>query len=372
MMIRYVRAFQVSCRHVGEMKVLGNIQSLRAIAAWSVVYYHYAHHFYDLKPVSILLKTVSFYGNFGVDLFFVISGLIMFYSASQRPVTAPDFISRRLVRIVPAYWFYTVLLLAMLIGPLEFLRLDIPFTWQTVAQSFAFISDDSDPTGAKAPLLYVGWTLTFEMIFYCIFATGLLVPSGHRLFLVFSAVLLVAALWPASWPAGRILGDYRMFEFATGMASGAIWLHFQGKIKYPNPVAAMLLCTAAAMLLFLTGPYYKIGRIMAATLIVLAALFDQIFSSMQFSKWLQRLGDYSYSTYLVHPIVIMLLNKHLGNQFSRLQEWLVILIMTLLVYFISIISWKRVENGLPRLALESLMKSGKAAWAKMRRRPAEA
>ncbi len=51
------------------MNKLGNIQSLRGIAAWSVVFYHYAHDYYGMKPESLILKLTLFYGNFGVDLF---------------------------------------------------------------------------------------------------------------------------------------------------------------------------------------------------------------------------------------------------------------------------------------------------------------
>ncbi|MFM7593195.1 MAG: acyltransferase family protein, partial [Isosphaeraceae bacterium] len=169
----------------GATRILGNIQSLRAVAAWAVVYYHYVHHLYDLKPTSLVLKAVCFYGNFGVDLFFVISGVIMFYSVSQRQVSAREFISKRLVRIVPAYWFYSLLLFLLVICPVELLRPDVPYTWKTLAESIVFMSDDSDPGGAKAPLLYVGWTLTFEMIFYSIFAAGLVLPTRRKLLLVF-------------------------------------------------------------------------------------------------------------------------------------------------------------------------------------------
>lgn len=355
-----------NCKAHGEMKVLGNIQSLRAIAAWAVVYYHYAHHFYDLKPVSTMLKIVSFYGNFGVDLFFVISGLIMYYSASQRQVSAGEFVRKRLVRIMPAYWFYSMLLFLLIISPIGLVRLDVPYTWKTLAESVVLVSDDSDTGGAKAPLLYVGWTLTFEMIFYCIFATGLMLPTRHRLFLVFCTVLFIPVLWPTNWPAARVLGDYRMFEFASGMAAGAIWLHFKEKMKYRNILVAALMIISTGILLFMVGPYYKIGRILAATFIVIASLFDQYLVHLKIAKWLQKLGDYSYSTYLVHPIVIMLLHKHLGNQFSRPQEWLIIFGITILVYFVSILSWRWVENGPPRHALELLMRFGQSIERKIR------
>src|SRR5690242_10880579 len=91
-----------------------SIQYLRAIAAFSVVVYH-------LEPQ---LRRMGYDGFWpgglagGVDIFFVISGFIMWMTTYGRRVTTLQFYRRRIVRIVPLYWLVTTFTVAaMLIAP---------------------------------------------------------------------------------------------------------------------------------------------------------------------------------------------------------------------------------------------------------------
>ena len=76
------------------MKFYGNIQLARSLAASSVVVHHIMQE-YD-GPTT---------GQFGVDVFFVISGFLMAMLSDQRP---EQFFLRRVVRIVPMYWACTL------------------------------------------------------------------------------------------------------------------------------------------------------------------------------------------------------------------------------------------------------------------------
>jgi hypothetical protein len=74
------------------------VQYLRGFAAMSVVVFHLSFQLFWLRPTLQPLTTLQS----GVDLFFVISGYIMFYSTSGGCDLSPvEFIKRRLVRIVP-------------------------------------------------------------------------------------------------------------------------------------------------------------------------------------------------------------------------------------------------------------------------------
>ena len=92
------------------------IQILRLLAAVAVV----AFHAWGVAPEGFKVpeSAISFvlsYGGHGVDLFFVISGFIIFYATHRATLTPAEFLRRRVERIVPLYFVVTfaVIILAM-------------------------------------------------------------------------------------------------------------------------------------------------------------------------------------------------------------------------------------------------------------------
>src|SRR5216684_2723383 len=83
------------------------IQYLRAIAASLVVCHH------AFAPPALQSYYRHSFGEFGVDLFFVISGYIMWTTTARGQRGPASFWAARIVRIVPLYWVYTTLFLAV-------------------------------------------------------------------------------------------------------------------------------------------------------------------------------------------------------------------------------------------------------------------
>src|SRR4051794_18164497 len=87
-----------------------SIQYLRGIAAIMVVIYH----------LQIQLQRMHYNGTFpdwlssGVDIFFVISGFIMWSTTIDHNMSVYEFIVRRLIRIVPLYWTVTTFFVIMM------------------------------------------------------------------------------------------------------------------------------------------------------------------------------------------------------------------------------------------------------------------
>src|SRR3954447_22891262 len=86
--------------------MLVHVQILRFFAALAVV----AFHAWGIAPDGFKVpeSAISFalsYGGRGVDLFFVISGLIIFYATHSAKLTPAQFLRRRVERIVPLYFF---------------------------------------------------------------------------------------------------------------------------------------------------------------------------------------------------------------------------------------------------------------------------
>src|SRR4051812_30753120 len=101
--------------HLSRAGMILGVQMLRGVAALLVVFAHIAPQIEHLHgPVPAWLDK----GHFGVDIFFVISGFIIWTSSQAEHVTPGDFLLRRLIRVVPLYWIATGLVTAVaLVAP---------------------------------------------------------------------------------------------------------------------------------------------------------------------------------------------------------------------------------------------------------------
>jgi exopolysaccharide production protein ExoZ len=164
----------------GATQQFTGVQVLRFAAAMLVVVMHIT------QAISIHITGTgpSHYwgaGSAGVDIFFVISGFVMAMSTSSLPAAGPArlpqlsaawvFMRRRLLRIAPLYWFYTLLKVALLLA-MPALAARSSVEPGHLAASLFFIPAMS-PWGLVQPTLPVGWTLNFEMLFYAVFAAAI-------------------------------------------------------------------------------------------------------------------------------------------------------------------------------------------------------
>ena len=125
-------------------------------------------------------------------MFFVISGFIMVYVSRNfsGPGGAADFAIRRVIRVVPLYWLFTGVFVALLLfWPSIFSTLKL--SARHTAESFLFIPTVNN-VGDYYPVLGVGWTLNYEMYFYAIFAVLLLVPISRSVMI--TAVFFLACV----------------------------------------------------------------------------------------------------------------------------------------------------------------------------------
>ena len=145
-----------------------------------------------------------------MDVFFVISGLVIFLATADKALTPWRFMLMRVARIAPAYWFYTVLL-AGLAAAMPSMFADVELELGHILLSMFFIPAQNPAGYGVYPLLDVGWTLNFEMLFYCLFAVALLVPEAYRLWVV--AVLLYL-VWYFSGPAFDLADGFTMMTLS--------------------------------------------------------------------------------------------------------------------------------------------------------------
>jgi len=277
------------------VKPLLSIQYLRALAALSVVAFHacqWAHIPFDV-------------GSAGVDVFFVISGFIMWRTTSSAEVTPLGFLQKRATRIAPIYWIFTVgLVVSALLFPARFRDIQ-PTPWHVFA-SLAFIQH-LNPQGLPFPILPVGWTLNYEAVFYVLFAGALLIPVAKRamvLTLALAGLTLVGFIYP---PIYIMLCNPLLLEFAGGM-----WLaRFMEEGIAPGRHAGWGLfiggiCAFSAMSLF--GVEWDRWRPlfwgMPALMLVAGLTAIERDGGLPEIPLFKTLGDASYSIYLTHTLAM--------------------------------------------------------------------
>jgi exopolysaccharide production protein ExoZ len=124
-----------------------SIQYLRGIAAIAVLLFH-ASETYDLGFRI---------GAAGVDLFFIISGIVMWVTTSQKNISPSVFMRRRIIRIVPMYWVATLVTYACISLRPNFFYGQHP-SLMDLFTSLLFLPPIKD--GALHPIVLQGWTLS--------------------------------------------------------------------------------------------------------------------------------------------------------------------------------------------------------------------
>lgn len=265
------------------MLKLRSIQVLRALAACAVVMLH------AVPGTSEPVGNVGF-GAAGVDLFFVISGVVMAKVAQGR--SAGDFLRDRFWRIYPMWW----------IAVLPWLFL-VPRGPTSVISSLTLWP--IFPGGYYVPVLKVGWTLTFELLFYL--GMTLAIARSAIIPLVLYAFFLVGALTTSS-PLFHFVGSPMALEFLLGVAIAKLPKRAWFALFIPIGLTFFALTTPAIGDVDLSlAPYWGLRRALlwgpAAGLIVWGSLsIETIFRRRLFDVPV-AIGDASYSIYLFHPLV---------------------------------------------------------------------
>ena len=134
--------------------MIWSLQVLRFVAASMVVYVHAAQSALTVTgSPGPLPHNIAGLGLSGVDLFFVLSGVVIAKTAPS--LTAKQFAWRRIRRIVPIYFLCCI--------PAVMVALPNGIGWRDLLATFLLWPATDVMT---APLLSVAWTLSFEMLFY--------------------------------------------------------------------------------------------------------------------------------------------------------------------------------------------------------------
>jgi len=288
---------------MAEPRTWLSIQHLRGLAALSVALFHACQ--WSQLNFSI--------GAAGVDVFFVISGFVMWTVTAGRETRPRAFVVRRFVRVAPLYWLITLVLVAgALIVPQRFP--EVQPTVRHVLLSLLFVQHYS-PAGLPFPVLPPGWTLNYEAVFYLVFAASLWLRESLRL-PALSVALIALAVAGFAWPPAYVMLLNPMFlQFLAG-----VWLAraAQEGLLPDRPFGWMLLGGGIALFAII-----ELSRIdpdlwrpmvwgVPALMVVAGAVIVEADGGWPAIPGLRTLGDASYSLYLTHTLSIGALAMTIG------------------------------------------------------------
>jgi exopolysaccharide production protein ExoZ len=303
------------------------VQALRATAAALVVVDHGLQR--SATWWSSAPARVDAYGSnlgvMGVYVFFVISGFIMIHSSHRnyaRPSAALEFFIRRVIRIVPMYWLATLLETS-----LRTLRGSMP-TSQSLLHSLFFIPEPPAPNAGQwmRPVLGSGWTLNYELFFYLLFAGTMFLSARRGITVLLLGLVSVVGLGAVVKPLTDTAEPVTRFTYWTDpvlllFAAGCL-LGLLHRSKWASLVPRLGVWTAIVLLIVVScfvalGPDLYPPSIewrLVAMLLAVACAVGGIFAKPPtgehpFLRALGTLGDASYSTYLVHFVVIVAMQK---------------------------------------------------------------
>jgi peptidoglycan/LPS O-acetylase OafA/YrhL len=279
------------------------LQAARAIAAWLVVIDHVLLELSGGRPDNRLTHIAWTLGNTGVDVFFVVSGFIMSHicwDGFGRPGEVQNFLRRRLLRIVPLYWLMTIVALVYhRVSATHGARAGLA----DLARSIAFIPYVNEE-GSRYPILPSGWTLSYEMMFYGIFALGLFQRRQIGLPAIGLALILLVAIGPQQ-PSETIayLASPIVLWFLAGMGLAVLWHRWR-----------------------LSEPAWLVGP----------------------AKSLEPFGDASYSTYLIHGFVVTTSIRLWSLTIGPPSLWIVP-VSVVLATVIGLVTYRVIERPLLRV-----------------------
>jgi peptidoglycan/LPS O-acetylase OafA/YrhL len=289
---------------------------LRAVAAPLVFYSHVVHYWHDAGHSSSLVNAIDEYfrtplhlqqdfGYFGVALFFLVSGFVVTYRASQE--RAGEFAVKRVLRIYPVL-IVVVLFVTLLGGPFHVLSADQvsqinPFTVLTNVSLGNYV------LLPQVVLVGVAWTLIIEVLFYLVLLV--LLPLVKRMLWLAIVIELVV-----SWADIVFARDFGAHFFLLAISLSYLPVLLLGQICWAVwskriPLRLGAAFGLAAWLIYVWADNRDMGRIddgygtaviIGLLLFVLLLLLED---KLRPNRVVSYLANRSYSIYLWHGVIAL-------------------------------------------------------------------
>lgn len=281
---------------------LKELDALRGIAALMVVFFHYTLNYPDVQGVFV-------FGTTGVDLFFIISGFVIFMSLSKVK-TEKEFMINRFARLYPTYWAAVTMTLFLKIAfyAIKGDGNDFGIFWQYLANMtmFQFYFGVADMDGPY-------WTMIIEMIFYLLMVLLFrfnLLKNTLVIGMLITIILLINGFFFPSETFFEILYWIPLLQFFALFFAGVVFYHLYMKKGIPTlNYSLLLVCLITQITLFeLAGRSNGfISQTEYGFLIVIFFVLFLLFVNGHLNFIVNRItlffGRISYSLYLIHQFI---------------------------------------------------------------------
>lgn len=292
----------------------GNLQALRGLAAFAIIFYHVANMGEGANPGA--LSVVHQFGA-GVTLFFILSGFSLCLSNFERMDRAGwlrGYAIKRAARILPVWWLFIAITIV-------FRVLFLDGRWHSPdAILFSVVPFFPIVSGFEESLVWAGWTIGVEVMFYLIFPLLLVMLRAHYKAWLLASVVLVLISVRLPTMAGPDAPDsfirYAFARHAFIFVLGAT-LYFAarhasatGKARAFSRVMMIMSVTAFIVWGLIAAHVIRIQFefMLPIQALALGGLTAWAYLQERFNLYnavTKFLGDKSYTLYLAHPIVII-------------------------------------------------------------------
>ena len=305
------------------------LEGMRGVAALMVFFVH----FYALlglysRPDSWLHEATHFagiVGNVGVDIFFVISGFLMYGIVMRKPTPFLTYFARRVRRLYPVFLF--VFTLYVVLSYLAPVGSRIPPTPKAAAEYLALNLAMLPGMLPMLPLVLVAWSLSYEWFYYLILPLSIWGLRLRRWAPVWRIVLVLAVCiaqyvlctlqWSAHprlvmFGAGAVLWELATYYgiskslgprgelFAIALVIVALgWMGFATKYHLGLALNQAGIPSVNTPLLFLA--FFGLS--------LYSLYYDGILKRFFSIDWLRWMGNISYSYYLIHGLTLHFIAK---------------------------------------------------------------
>lgn len=287
-----------------DTRVISALQALRGAAALAVFLFHLIPYF-AVSGTHLFPAWLWRSGEFGVDLFFVLSGVVLTLGYASRDLSVRGvgrFYLRRGLRIYSGYWPF---LLAMLV-------VNASFGFERALDDNLLGSVLLTEIDISKLVLGVSWSLSFELYFYGLFGLLFLVPQRFAAGLL--GLYATAIVYLQYVATGEPLAEHFVFspfvlEFLFGCVIGALHQRRALTLRASTAWALTASCFAVGAVLTHSDPdgiplirVFTFG--MGSALLIVACLQASTEWTSLGGRALTSLGDASYTLYLCHIIFI--------------------------------------------------------------------
>src|SRR6266850_5677768 len=314
-----------SVRSLGSMQPrnsaarLGGMEALRCVAAVMIVIFHTV----EIPHIAVpsYLNVIKTHFGMGVPLFYTLSGFVLAYGYMESLGTRNQIIQfyiRRFFRIAPL--FYVMLGTWIVFGEIKWEHFSVSYSDIALNLTLLF----GLVPGRHVSIVWAGWSIGIEILFYIVFPVFAVLLTSIRSAVIALCISLLVSSMEFRALTSLNVGSYAYMNLITqlpffigGILAYFVWRddNFKERRLLGSAMFIGVLLTAASMVYsrtvytFLVAVPGVMGDLYIWVLVLAALIMSICYSPnpIVVNRVTRHLGQASFSMYLLHPLIIVVL-----------------------------------------------------------------